>query len=201
MASSSNRSIIFILILAALILAGFWVTTLSDGLVVYCAHDAVYSKQILDDFTRQTGIRVQVRFDTEATKSLGLINLIVQERNQPRCDVFWNNELLGTKELQEQGLLAAYCGSAWQRIPARYRDPEGHWVGFAARLRVYLVNTDQLPATEEAVRDALQGDLSHVAIAKPMFGTTLTQYSLMWQHGAEELKAWHADIRQRGIKR
>ena len=36
----------------------------SDSLVVYCAHDSVYSQRILDDFTQQTGIMVQMRFDT-----------------------------------------------------------------------------------------------------------------------------------------
>ena len=95
--------------------------------------------EIIREFERQTGIHVDVRYDTEATKSLGLINLIVQERQHPRCDVFWNNEMLGTIELQEQGLLEAHQGSAWQRLPDKYRDPNGYWVGFGARMRVVIV--------------------------------------------------------------
>lgn len=169
-------------------------------LVVYCAHDAVYAQAILDEFTRQTGIPVAVQFDTEATKSLGFVQKIVQEAAAPRCDVFWNNELLGTKELQERGLLTEYQGPGWQRIPERYRDPAGAWVGFGARLRVYIVNTGKMPATEAAVAKALQGDLSRVAIAKPMFGTTLSQYSLQWSQDANALQAWQADLHRRGIQ-
>ena len=53
-----------------------------DGgdVVIYCAHDSVYSEQILQDFEDQTGIRLDIRFDTEATKSLGLTELLVREK-------------------------------------------------------------------------------------------------------------------------
>jgi hypothetical protein len=44
-------------------------------LVVYCAHDSIYSEKILRDFEQRTGIPVATRFDTEATKSLGLTAL------------------------------------------------------------------------------------------------------------------------------
>ena len=172
-----------------------------DALVVYCAHDSVYSQRILDDFTRETGIRVAPVFDTEATKSLGLVERLVAERDSPRCDVFWNNQLLGMLDLAGRGLLVPYKGSGYERIPAAYRDPEGHWAGFAARFRVYIVNTGKLAATPEAVAERLGGDLSRVAIAKPLYGTTLTHYSVLWHHwGGEKLEAWHADLRTRGIR-
>ncbi|MDQ3625493.1 MAG: ABC transporter substrate-binding protein, partial [Verrucomicrobiota bacterium] len=73
-----------------------WRALHREALIVYCAHDAIYSERILKDFERRTGIRIAVRFDTEATKSLGLVELIKREKASPRCDVFWNNEALGT---------------------------------------------------------------------------------------------------------
>ena len=191
---------------AALVLAGWTLfrtanTSNPERLVVYCAHDAVYAEEILQKFQQATGIRVDVRFDTEATKSLGLVQQIIQEKSFPRGDVFWNNELLGTEELKQQGLLEAYRGSGWERIPSPFKDADGLWVGFGARLRVYLVNRDKLAATEDAVKSALAGDLTDAAIAKPMFGTTLTQFSLMWQElGAEGVKTWYDDLQKRNIK-
>ena len=198
----------FVLLTAAALLLAGWTlfrtaptSNPADQLVVYCAHDAVYAEEILQKFQQETGIRVDVRFDTEATKSLGLVQQIVQERAFPRCDVFWNNELLGTEELKQQNLLEAYRGTAWDRLPSQFKDAEGMWVGFGARLRVYIVNRDKLPATEEAVSTALAGDLTEAAIAKPMFGTTLTQFSLMWQElGPEDVKKWYADLKERNIK-
>ena len=107
---------------------------------------------------RQAGISVTVRYDSEATKSLGFVNMLVQEKDNPQCDVFWNNELLGTCELHEQGVLTSYRGPGYERIPDRYKDAEGHWTGFAARLRVYIVNTDRMPADEVEIRSRRSKD-------------------------------------------
>ena len=35
---------------------------------VYCAHDAIFADAVFDEFTRQTGIKVAITYDTEATK-------------------------------------------------------------------------------------------------------------------------------------
>lgn len=171
-------------------------------LVVYCSHDAVYAESILRQFEQELGIPVEVRFDTEATKSLGLINLLLQERERPRCDVFWNNELLGMLHLQSEGVLEPYRGAGWKRIPEQYRDPEGDWTGFGARLRVWIVNTRLLPEAAEASLDQLWTDNPRtLAVAKPLYGTTLTQYSLLWKlWGPDKLKAWHHDVRERGVR-
>lgn len=171
-------------------------------LVVYCAHDATYAEQVIRQFEQQTGIAVEVRFDEEASKSLGLTNLLIAEQDNPRCDVFWNNQTLGTIRLKQAGILQPYRSHAADRIPNQYKDGAGYWTGFAGRLRVYLVNTDRLAATEDAVDQVLQhGSLKRVAIAQPLFGTTLSHYSvLLADWGEERLKAWHADIHERGIR-
>jgi iron(III) transport system substrate-binding protein len=174
----------------------------ADPLIVYCAHDSVYSEKILRRFERETGIPVSIRFDTEATKSLGLVNLLIREKEQPRCDVFWNNQVLGTLDLKDEGLLLPYKGPGYERIPERYKDPDGSWAGFAARLRVLIVNTDRMPATKEAIDAAFaKDDLSSMAVAKPLYGTTRTHYSVLWnQWGAERLKSWDRDVRARGLR-
>ncbi len=192
-------------VVAALVLTSLWLVSGSgDGsnsLVVYCAHDAVYANQILKDFALQTGIHVDVRYDTEATKSLGLINLIVQEQQQPRCDVFWNNEMLGTLDLKSQGLLEPYQGLGWERLPDKYRDLEGYWVGFGARVRVVIVNTLQISADEQTIQIVVALETSKAAVAKPLFGTTLTHYTVLWHSwGPQRLKAWHHELRLRGIR-
>lgn len=170
-------------------------------LIVYCAHDAEYSESILQQFERDTGIPVEIRFDSEATKSLGLVELIIREREQPRCDVFWNNELLGTLDLQDRGLLEPYQGEGYQRIPASFKDALGHWTGFAARLRVWIINPTLHEPTESAVAATLAGaDLSKVTMAKALYGTTRTHYTVLWNlWSGEKLKAWHKEMRARGL--
>jgi iron(III) transport system substrate-binding protein len=208
MPRSNSGAPAIVAVLAALALTGLWLSganPLADQaarpLVVYCAHDAVYAEDVLREFERQTGIPLDIRFDTEATKSLGLVQLIARERNRPRCDVFWNNELLGTLDLAEQDLLLPYQGDGWQRIPERFRDADGRWVGFGARMRVWIVNTAAMAADSESVQAALDLETSRVAMAQPMFGTTLTHYTVLCrQWGLPRLTEWHRELRRRGLR-
>jgi iron(III) transport system substrate-binding protein len=168
---------------------------------VYCAHDAIFADAIFQRFTRQTGIQVDVTYDTEATKSLSLVNRLKLEREHPPCDVFWNNEQVGTMDLTREGVLEAYKGPGYERIPALYKDPEGRWVGFAARMRVWIVDTQKLPPTRDKVEALFKEHPDHAVVANPLYGTTLTQFSILWQlWGPERLKSWWADLRKRGLR-
>ena len=174
----------------------------SGPLVVYCSHDAIFSEAILRDFEKRTGIAVAPRFDTEATKSLGLTELLIREKDAPRCDVFWNNELLGMLDLQQRGMLLPYQGPGHARIPAQFKAADGSWTGFAARLRVTMANTARIGTTPPNLDAMLPGsDYSKIAIAKPLYGTTLTHYAVLWQMwGRDKLIAWHRDWRKGGVQ-
>lgn len=168
---------------------------------VYCAHDAIFADAIFQEFTRQTGIQVDVKYDTEATKSLSLVNQLEHEREHPVCDVFWNNEQVGTMDLAREGILEAYKGLGYDRIPALYKDPEGRWVGFAARMRVWIVNTQKLQPAHDKVEALFKEHPDHAVVANPLYGTTLTQFSILWQlWGPGRLKSWWADLRKRGLR-
>ncbi|MEQ1850559.1 MAG: substrate-binding domain-containing protein [Chthoniobacteraceae bacterium] len=193
---NTKRYLLLVALLGVVLLV--WQSLTRDKLTVYCAHDAVFAEEILRDFEKQTGIPVAVKFDTEATKSLGLTEQIIREAEHPRCDVFWNNELLGTLDLAARGLLEVHKGTGWQRIPAQFRDPDGRWTGFAARLRVIIERSDAPPWDERLL---LNGDLSRFAMAKPLYGTTLTHYTVLWHEwGAARLQQWHGDTRRRGLR-
>ena len=193
--------IIAIIVLAITVMILIQKRAEGQALTVYCAHDSVYSEKILKEFEKESGIKVIPRFDTEATKSLGLLELIKSEKNNPRCDVFWNNEVLGTMDLKREGLLLPYKGPGYQRIPENFKDPDGNWVGFASRLRVYIINTDKLEVSESAVQQVLQNNLPEMAIAKPLYGTTLTHYTCLWREKGEKgLKHQDAQWREKGVK-
>src|SRR5437868_7793133 len=71
--------------------------------VVYCAQDEEFAKGLFEEFTQKNGLQVAPKYDTEAKKSVTHYTEIVSEKGRPRCDVFWNNEILGTIRLQRQG--------------------------------------------------------------------------------------------------
>jgi iron(III) transport system substrate-binding protein len=151
--------------------------------VLYVALDQQYSEQIVRDFEKATGLDVEARFDTEASKTVGLVSAIVEEAERPRCDVFWNNELAHTVNLAQRGLLAQYDSPAAQDLPERWRDPGRRWNGFAARARVLIVNTQKIP--DAAARPTSMWDLidprwkGQCGVARPLTGTTLTHFAAL----------------------
>ena len=164
----------------------------ADEVVVYTSLDQFLSEPILKEFQRRTGIRVKPVYDTEAAKTTGLINRLIARRNSPDCDVLWNNEIIQTVRLAEMGMLEQYRSPIAERLPSRYRDPKGRWVGFAARMQVIIYNTDKI--TGDEVPTKIEDFASpkwrgQVAIARPFFGTTLTHMIVLNQlWGPERLK-------------
>lgn len=151
--------------------------------VVYTALDEDFSRPIFADFTRETGIEVLAKYDAESTKTVALTQAILAERDRPRCDVFWNNELVNTLRLDEAGLLAAYDSPVGTKYPAEYRSAENHWFGFAARARVLIVNTDLLEEGERPDSILALADerwQGRCAIAKPLAGTTASHAAVLF---------------------
>jgi iron(III) transport system substrate-binding protein len=105
--------------------------------IVYTALDRQFSEPILKEFEERTGIEVRPVFDAEAVKTVGLVNRIIAERARPQCDVFWNNEVLRSIQLNREGVVEAYVSPSAADIPDKFKDPTGAWTGFAARARVF----------------------------------------------------------------
>jgi len=200
-----NRATFIIMPLIAILLLA-WMSVMNrrqDALVVYCAHDLVFAESVLKDFETETGIKIVIVGDTEATKSLGLVKRLIAEKYTSKCDVFWNNQVLGTMQLADEGILSPYQGPGFQRIPERYKHPDGLWTGFAGRLRVNIINTDKLDPEDDAAIESLftADDRSRVTIANPIYGTTLTHVSTQWKaNGAEATKIWHQLMQDHGMK-
>ena len=79
---------------------------------VYVSTDRVFSEPILKTFEQRTGVRVNAVYDTEETKSTGLANRLLAERENPQADVFWSNEPVRTLVLKSRGVLAPYQSPA-----------------------------------------------------------------------------------------
>jgi iron(III) transport system substrate-binding protein len=185
-----HRVVPAVCVLGLLLLVPFGCWSRSaDEVVVYTALDREFSEPLLDEFQRQTGIRVLAKYDVESTKTVGLVNAIIQEQARPRCDVFWNNEIMHTLRLEKMGLLAAYPTEQAAGFPSEYRSPGGAWHGFAARVRVLIVNTQLVPEQErpQSIRDLIDPKWKgRVGIAKPLFGTTATHAAVLFAHWGEE---------------
>lgn len=146
-----------------------------ETVVVYVALDEMFARPILDAFERETGLRVLAQYDSEASKTVGLVSRLIAEKTRPRADVFWNNEAAHTIRLKAEGVLEAYVSPESAAIPAGFRDPDGYWTGIAARARVIVYNTDLLDTPPSSVRALIDPEWrGKAAMANPHFGTTAT---------------------------
>ncbi|MDX2177832.1 MAG: extracellular solute-binding protein [Candidatus Sumerlaeia bacterium] len=165
--------------------------------VVYTALDREYSEPIFDLFQQRTGITVRPVYDSEAVKTVGLVNRLIAERNRPAADVFWNNEIVRSIQLAREGLVEPYRSHSAADIPAAFKDPQGFWTGFAARARVFIVPAEmpeaELPARLEDLADPARTDSR--AFAKPLFGTTNTHAAVICAAAGEAgLRAYMANL-------
>ena len=151
--------------------------------VVYTSVDQVFSQPVLKGYEKRTGVKVKAVYDVEAAKTTGLVNRLIAEKNNPRCDVFWNSEIGKTIVLREKDVLAPYFSPSAKEIPSFLMDKDNCWTGFAARARVLVYNTDLLKESDlpqsifELTEPRWKGK---VAMAYPLFGTTATHTAAMF---------------------
>jgi len=176
----------------------------SDEVVVYTALDRQFSEPILNDFSAKTGIKVLAVYDTESTKTVGLVNRIRAEAKRPRCDLFWNNEILNTLRLKNEGLLQTCQPPQAAHYPAQYRDPDGQWYGFAARARVIIVNKNLVKPEETpgSIHDLANPKWrGRAGIAKPLFGTTASHVACLFAKlGDEKAKALLGSFKKNDVR-
>lgn len=160
------------------VLAGGCQRSEPSTVVIYTSQDEEYAEPIFKQFETQTGIKVSPVYDSEAVKTVGLVNRLLAETSHPQCDVFWNNEEFRTRQLAARNV---------------FRETNG-WALLGYRSRRLVVNTNLLPlaaaprAFSEATNVIWRGK---VALAYPLFGTTATHFLALRQRwGDAQWQSW-----------
>ena len=185
-------------LLLTVFLAGC-ITKQENEVVILSALDREFSESILDDVSEELAIPIRKKFDFESSKTVGLANEIIQNKNRPRADLFWNNEILHTIRLERLGLLEQYASPQADRFPASFRSRFKGWYGLAARCRVLIVNTDLMP--DPKLRPTSVADLTDpkyagkCTLARPLFGTSATHAAVLFDvMGGENAKAFFTQL-------
>jgi iron(III) transport system substrate-binding protein len=171
---------------------------------VYVSTDRVFSEPVLREYEKQTGVRVNAVYDTEETKSTGLANRLIAEQARPQADVFWSNEPVRTLVLKSRGVLAPYRSPSSEGIPSALVDPEGHWTGFSARIRVIAYNTKLVQHAEapQSIFDLADPKWrGQVAIADPRFGSTSFHVAALYaMAGDEKMDEFFRRLKANGVR-
>src|SRR5437762_4004735 len=173
----------------------------SKAVVVYVSEDQVFSEPILKDFERETGITVKSVFDTEESKSTGVMNRLIAETDNPQADVYWANEPVRADALKQRGVSGAYDSPSAEGIADQFKDRDHYWTGFSARARVLLVNARSTIKPAGIMGYTDPSAKGRAAIANPLFGTT-TDYvaALFTIWGDERAKTFMNDMKKNEVK-
>jgi iron(III) transport system substrate-binding protein len=170
--------------------------------VVYSSVDQVFAEPVLRQFESKSNIRVRAVFDTEETKSTGVLSRIIAEANQPQADVFWSGDPMRPYQLIRRGLVEPHLAKSTASLPPHAKGAEG-WTGVSARARVLLVNTERVTGAPPAsIRDLADARWKNqAAIANPLFGTTTMHVAALFATwGETEAKRFLESARANGVR-
>ena len=118
----------------------------SDGLLIYNAQHESLTKEWIDAFTKETGIKVTYRQGGDA--ELG--NQLIAEGASSPADLFLTENSPAMAAVEKAGLFTDVDAATIAQVPAQYRPATNKWTGVAARTTVFAydkskLTEDQLP--------------------------------------------------------
>jgi iron(III) transport system substrate-binding protein len=107
-------------------------------LTVYSGRTQELIQPLIDEFSGDTGIDVEVRYGDSADLAL----LIDEEGDQTPADVFISQSPGATGFLDGAGRLRKIDQDVLELVNPRYRAADDRWIGVSGRVRVLVYNTD-----------------------------------------------------------
>lgn len=120
------------------------VTGAGGELVIYSGRSENLVAPLIEKFEQETGITVEVRYGGTAEMAA----TILEEGDNSPADVFFAQDAGSLGALAQAGRLEKLPDEILNKVNARYRSPNGEWVGASGRARVLVYNTDQLQESD-----------------------------------------------------
>lgn len=169
-------------------------TAESDGrLTLYSGRNEDLVQPILDRFTEDTGIEVDVRYGDTA----GMAAQLMEEGDRSPAEVFLAQDAGALGAVSRAGMLEALPQETLDAVPESYRSADGDWVGVTGRSRVFvynpdLVSEDELPqSVDDLVTEEWRGRVG-VAPSNASFQSFITAMRVM--DGDEATAGWLDDL-------
>lgn len=154
---------------------------------------------LIEEFERETGIRVRVRYGGTAELAV----LLQEEGERSPADLFWGQDAGALGALSRQGYLAELPRDILTQLPEIYRAQRGTWVATSGRSRVLAyspqrVSSDELPAGVLDLSDARYAGRVGWAPTNGSFQAFVT--AMRVSLGEDETRAWLVAMRDNNVQ-
>lgn len=176
------------LLIAVLTLTGC--SSQSDEVNVYSARKEALIKPLLDQFSEQSGLTVNlITGGADA-----LIERMKAEGEHSPADVLVTVDAGRLYRAQQEGLLVPVSSDELaQQVPPALREPDGHWFGLSMRARVIVYAPDRVDPAElstyEALADEKWAGRICIRSSDNIYNQSLVA-SLLAHHGEPAVREW-----------
>lgn len=119
-------------------------TTGEATITVYSGRSEDLIADLLKDFTKETGIGVEVRYSDSAS----LAAQILEEGSNVQADVFFSQDAGALGAVSEAGVFKTINADITSLVAEKYRSADNTWVGVSGRSRVLSYDPKQVTAAE-----------------------------------------------------
>ncbi|MDN3378833.1 MULTISPECIES: Fe(3+) ABC transporter substrate-binding protein [unclassified Pseudoalteromonas] len=174
------------------ILLGFTVSApvlADDAVNIYSFRQSFLIQPILDDFTKQTGIKTNVVFAKK-----GLIERVKREGKHSPADLVLTSNFSDLVQLDELDLTQTISSDTVNNnVPAKFRDDEGQWIALTKRVRNVYSSKERIGVLthlsyEELADPKYKGKLC-TRSGKHPYNLGLVA-SMIAHHGEAKTKQW-----------
>jgi len=162
----------------------------ADTVNLYSARKEALIKPLLDQFTRKTGIKVNL----VTGKADALLQRLKSEGRNSPADLLLTTDAGRLHRAKEAGVLQSVASDKLkQNIPAHYRDPEGYWYGLSVRARPIIYAVDRVTPAQLSTYEALSGPEWKQKICIRSSGNIYNQSlvaSMLEVNGQKTTEAW-----------
>ncbi len=151
-------------------------------------------KPLLEGFTRQTGIAVNMVYVKK-----GMLERLKAEGDSSPADMVLTTDIGGLNDMVVAGVLqSARSDQIENNIPAQYRHPDGLWYGLTVRGRVIFASTERTSPGEvtsyaDLTKPELKGRIC-TRSGKHVYNISLIA-ALIAHDGEDVAKTWLAGVR------
>lgn len=126
------------------LVCGFAGAVQAAELTLYCGRGEPFVQPIIDQFQRETGIKVNVRYGGTAQLAV----LIQEEGRRSPADLYWGQDSGAMGALATAGLLRKLPEDVYKGLPSIYVSRTGQWVATSGRARVITYSTERVTSAE-----------------------------------------------------